>query len=60
MIGFVGNDEKCGWLVKEFGYDEVVNYNVLNLFERFVVVCLVGIDIYFDNVGGLFFEIVFD
>lgn len=52
VVGFAGSDEKCDWLVKELGFDHVINYKKGNLAEELKKAAPDGVDCYFDNVGG--------
>jgi NADPH-dependent curcumin reductase CurA len=60
VIGLTGNDDKCGWIRDELGYDASVNYKTENVREALLRHCPEGIDIYFDNVGGEILETVLD
>jgi NADPH-dependent curcumin reductase CurA len=55
VIGSAGGAEKCAW-VKELGADAVIDYKaepVLKGLQRALkMIGKVGIDVYFDNVGG--------
>ncbi len=55
-IGIAGGAEKCGWLVKELGFDAAVDYKAGNLRKALRAACPDGIDVYFDNVGGPILE----
>jgi NADPH-dependent curcumin reductase len=52
VIGTAGGAVKCGWLVKEAGFDGAIDYKSENLSERLSALCPDGIDVFFDNVGG--------
>ncbi|MFQ5416089.1 MAG: NADP-dependent oxidoreductase [Myxococcota bacterium] len=54
VVGSAGSSDKCSWLEKECGVDSVINYRetddlVSEVKKRFSN----GIDVYFENVGGL-------
>jgi NADPH-dependent curcumin reductase CurA len=51
-VGIAGGPEKCGWLVKEAGFDAAIDYKHENVGEALARHCTKGIDVYFDNVGG--------
>ena len=53
VIGLSGNDAKCARLVEEFGFDTAINYRTHDLEAAFKDHCPDGMDIFFDNVGGL-------
>ncbi|NML21978.1 NADP-dependent oxidoreductase [Pseudoflavitalea sp. G-6-1-2] len=52
IIGIAGSDEKNELLKKEFGFDEVINYNTEDIPAALARTCPDGIDGYLDNVGG--------
>jgi NADPH-dependent curcumin reductase CurA len=54
VVGTAGSDEKAGYLREEFSVDETINYKATpNMFDALRNACPNGIDIYFDNVGGV-------
>jgi NADPH-dependent curcumin reductase CurA len=59
VVGSTGSDRKAARCVA-LGYDAVVNYNDPELRGQVATACPDGIDIYFDNVGGSFSDVVFD
>ena len=52
VVGIAGSAEKCGYAVRELGFDRCVNYKSGNLPELLKEACPSGVDVYFDNVGG--------
>jgi len=48
--------EKCEWLKKTCGLDEVIDYKAENVERRLSKLCPRGIDVFFDNVGGAILE----
>jgi len=65
VVGIAGSDAKCAWL-KELGFDVAINYKTIGddyakastaLKEAFPDG---GIDVYFDNVGGILTEAAWD
>lgn len=50
VIGIAGSDEK-GKLLKDFGFDEFINYKKPNFSESLKSYAPNGVDCYFDNVG---------
>ncbi len=53
VVGIAGSDRKTRYLINELGFDAAVNYRTTSdLKKALEEVCLNGIDIYFDNVGG--------
>jgi len=53
VIGVCGSDEKCNTLVKELGFDSAVNYKDANYRQNLKEATPNGVDIYFDNTGGM-------
>ena len=51
-VGIAGSEEKCGYVVKELGFDACVSHRAPDLFAALQQACPKGIDVYFDNVGG--------
>lgn len=59
-VGIAGSDEKIAWLVNELGFDAAFNYKTTeNYVEALKTVCPIGVDCYFDNVGGTITDAVF-
>jgi NADPH-dependent curcumin reductase CurA len=53
VVGIAGTDEKVDMLSRDFGFDQVINYNTCaNITEAITAACPSGVDVYFDNVGG--------
>ncbi|GAB5450028.1 MAG: NADP-dependent oxidoreductase [Halioglobus sp.] len=52
VIGIAGGPEKCAWLLDECKLDGVIDYKNENINERLGALCPVGVDVFFDNVGG--------
>ncbi|XP_071955428.1 prostaglandin reductase 1-like [Antedon mediterranea] len=54
VIGSAGSEEKVKYL-KEIGFDDAINYKTTtdNLDKKIKELCPKGIDMYFDNVGGV-------
>lgn len=53
VIGIAGGIEKCNWLITELGFDQAVDYKNDKFDENLAAACPDGVDIYFDNVGGM-------
>jgi len=54
VIGIAGSDEKNKYLHDELGVEKTINYKTAgNMFEALQQACPNGIDVYFDNVGGV-------
>jgi NADPH-dependent curcumin reductase CurA len=60
VVGSAGSDEKVAWLRDVAGIDEAYNYKkfktVADLSAELARLCPAGIDVYFENVGGLQLE----
>jgi len=57
-VGIAGGKEKCELVVNEFGFDACVDYKGGNLKKDLRAAAPKGIDIYFENVGGVVLETV--
>lgn len=58
VVGFAGSDTKVEYL-KEIGFDAAYNYKTIQSLDATLKeACPDGIDMFFDNVGGEFFETV--
>ena len=53
VVGIAGGDLKIEYLVKDLGFDAAVNYKDPEWVLKLEKACPQGIDIYFDNVGGV-------
>jgi NADPH-dependent curcumin reductase CurA len=53
VIGTAGGKEKCDWLVKEAHFDAAIDYKSEDIGARLSALCPDGIDVFFDNVGGI-------
>jgi hypothetical protein len=51
-VGIAGGAQKCGYAVKELGFDACVDYKAGNLHRDLREACPKGVDVYFENVGG--------
>jgi NADPH-dependent curcumin reductase CurA len=56
VIGIAGGKEKCDYLKNELGFDEAIDYKNENIYSALKKKCPKGIDIYFDNVGGVILD----
>lgn len=52
VIGIAGGTEKCDWLKSSCGVDEVIDYKNEDVAQRLERLCPLGINVFFDNVGG--------
>ncbi|KAI9499163.1 hypothetical protein BDB00DRAFT_221334 [Zychaea mexicana] len=60
VVGSAGSDAKIRYLVDELGFDGAFNYKTDDIDAKLTELCPKGIDIYFDNVGGLMLEKAID
>ena len=59
VIGIVGSDEKADLLREEYGFDQAINYKTIpDLDKAIAEACPDGVDVYFDNVGGVISDAV--
>jgi hypothetical protein len=56
VVGIAGGAAKGALLVRDFGFDEVVDYKAGDTRRAIRAACPDGVDVYFDNVGGDIFE----
>jgi NADPH-dependent curcumin reductase len=52
VVGIAGGAEKCGYVVKELGFDAAIDYKHQDVKDGLREHCPKGVDVYFDNVGG--------
>ena len=60
VVGVAGSDEKCQWLTKELGFDHAINYKDADFVEQLTLATPNGIDLFFENTGGVAQEPIFD
>ena len=58
VIGVAGGSEKCRYLIEELGLDTAIDYKQGKIATALGNAAPDGIDLYFDNVGGLILEAV--
>jgi NADPH-dependent curcumin reductase CurA len=58
-VGIAGGPEKCGYTIKELGFDACVDYKAGKLYEDLKAAAPNGVDCYFENVGGEIMDTVF-
>jgi NADPH:quinone reductase len=52
-VGIAGSQEKCQFLTEELGFDAAVNYKDEDFYNQLKAATPDGVDVYFDNVGGV-------
>ena len=52
VIGIAGGENKCKYVTEELNFDHCLDYKSDNFFSELKDKCKVGVDVYFDNVGG--------
>jgi hypothetical protein len=58
-VGIAGGAEKCARLLSDYGYDVAIDYRnktLLQLTQEIQAACPSGVDVYFDNVGGIILD----
>jgi len=58
VVGIAGSPEKCDFAVNELGFDACVNYKDADFRDSLKAACPDGIDVYFENVGGMVFKAI--
>jgi NADPH-dependent curcumin reductase CurA len=56
VVGLAGTAEKCAYIVDELGFDTAIDYRAEEVVAALAAACPDGIDIYFDNVGGVILD----
>lgn len=57
-VGIAGGTAKCKVVVEEFGFDACVDYKAASFAEDLRAVVGSGVDVYFENVGGVILDTV--
>jgi len=58
VVGIAGGKTKCDYVVKDLGFDACVDYKAGNLLADLREHCPKGVDINFENVGGMVLDTV--
>ncbi len=58
VVGIAGSEEKCDFVVKEFGFDVCINRKTEEIGAALKAACPNGIDVYYDNTAGPILEAV--
>ncbi|OBF28271.1 NADP-dependent oxidoreductase [Mycobacterium sp. ACS1612] len=56
VVGIAGGEQKCRWLVDEVGFDAAIDYKTADLRAELKTHAPDGVDVFFDNVGGVTLE----
>jgi NADPH-dependent curcumin reductase CurA len=56
VIGIAGGAQKCAQVVSHFGFDACVDYKSADFLSALKAACPLGVNVYFDNVGGRVLE----
>jgi NADPH-dependent curcumin reductase CurA len=56
VIGIAGGADKCREVVEGYGFDECLDYREAHLRRRLHEAAPEGVDLYFDNVGGVILD----
>ncbi|OBA60486.1 NADP-dependent oxidoreductase [Mycobacterium sp. 1100029.7] len=59
VVGIAGGPEKCRLLTEELGFDAAVDYRADDWFKQLRAATPEGIDVDFENVGGVIMDAVF-
>jgi len=60
VVGVAGGDDKVAWLTGDLAFDAAFNYKTTSDYAaKLSELCPDGVDIYFDNVGGMITDAVF-
>jgi NADPH-dependent curcumin reductase CurA len=59
VVGIAGGPKKCAFVRDQLGFDDCIDYKAEAVLDQaLVAACPDGVDIYFDNVGGLISDTV--
>jgi len=60
VIGIAGGPEKCFFVQETLGFDDCIDHGSIDLAGELRAACPNGIDVYFENVGGVIQHVVFE
>jgi NADPH-dependent curcumin reductase len=52
-VGVAGGPDKCKFAVETLGFDACIDHRAADLREQLAAACPRGVDVYFENVGGV-------
>jgi NADPH-dependent curcumin reductase CurA len=55
-VGIAGGENKCRWLLEHAGFDAAIDYKTADLRAELKTHAPDGVDVFFDNVGGVALE----
>jgi NADPH-dependent curcumin reductase CurA len=58
IVGIAGGEKKCKFAVEDLGFDACVDHRDPSLKNLLAKACPMGIDVYFESVGGAVFDAV--
>ena len=58
VVGIAGSREKCEFALNELGFDACINHQDAGFRDSLKTACPEGINVYFENVGGMVFEAI--
>jgi len=58
VVGIAGGREKCRLAVEEYGFSACVDHRSSRLAQELAAACPDGVDVYFENIGGVVLESV--
>jgi NADPH-dependent curcumin reductase CurA len=56
VVGIAGGADKCRWLVDDLGFDAAIDYKGSDVRQQLREHAPKGIDVFFDNVGGVILD----
>ena len=56
VIGIAGGKDKCDYVVNELGFDDAIDYKSENIYTALKRKGPKGIDVFYDNVGGIILD----
>jgi NADPH-dependent curcumin reductase len=57
-VGIAGGPEKCAYVKNELGFDTAIDHKGDDFAAKLTAACPEGIDVYFENVGGVIWQAV--
>lgn len=58
VVGIAGGETKCQYAINSLGFDACIDHKSADFADQLKSVCSLGIDVYFENVGGKIFDAV--